>query len=832
MFRGAFVSMPPEWRAPVSDHRRGNKAGSRPGSGSKPPPPPPFGVVRAPRRQTAEQQPSTCCRRAAALVALALAALALAAALAGGPRSRGRGGGDLFSTGERRRRLLDGLPAGALAVAFPPPPPAAAPRTPAPPPPIQDSALRAFAALCATGRETYVVMDRAGGRAFSSRSIEALGVAARARGGEGATTTDNPTAACPLADIMLAGADRSLGLCTDAAIYAWLLGARVLPLGTPLGRYGSSGGRSKSNATNNHDPCASHPAPARLSLEPLYARWVLREELGEAGGEAASVGAEAFAREGGGMGASGDGGSAQRQQRGQRGQRQQRHQRRGGGGWGGGGAGALLKRPRGRRRLAARLLPAADNAPPRWWSPNPENQPLADRDLHARMDAVLCKTRACERMMLAYMRDLAGEVAAQAAANATAQAPPPPAKSPALVLFAGHTSLDPLDAAAIRQLPLIARAPGPRRPAPDLPPEEEDEGEPEGEADAREAAAVAALLAPSTLPLQQGEPPEQPPSSSSSPPVLLLAAEWPGPLRALHVRGKSGLKHTAELLACWYGKRGGGEGAGGGRGDKKGAATAKKRAAAASLAPWPELDVVGPVPNPQVPDSLARTYLAANVRLPLQQLLRAAGAGAARAAAATSPPFSFASVAALQRRSAVHVCPSEREGFGHYVNEARAVGALVVAPAHAPLDELVWEAEEEEHKGEEDGTRERGQQQQRRRQRAPQNATTTTTGVLIRPAAGAAAYFSQDGPPVPALARYANLSVRLSPADICGAAQRALSLPEAERAKRGQAARAAFLEQRRALERRFFGDSGGADHESGLREALWRQLVEAGDRGW
>ena len=43
----------------------------------------------------------------------------------------------------------------------------------------------------------------------------------------------------------------------------------------------------------------------------------------------------------------------------------------------------------------------------------------------------------------------------------------------------------------------------------------------------------------------------------------------------------------------------------------------------------------------------------------------------------------------LQTTSGVHICTSGAEGFGHYINEARAVGALVVTTNHAPMNELV-----------------------------------------------------------------------------------------------------------------------------------------------
>ncbi|KAJ3120233.1 hypothetical protein HK100_012888 [Physocladia obscura] len=44
---------------------------------------------------------------------------------------------------------------------------------------------------------------------------------------------------------------------------------------------------------------------------------------------------------------------------------------------------------------------------------------------------------------------------------------------------------------------------------------------------------------------------------------------------------------------------------------------------------------------------------------------------------------------ALQYQSAVHICPSEQEGYGHYINEARSLGSVVLTTAYPPMNEFV-----------------------------------------------------------------------------------------------------------------------------------------------
>lgn len=43
----------------------------------------------------------------------------------------------------------------------------------------------------------------------------------------------------------------------------------------------------------------------------------------------------------------------------------------------------------------------------------------------------------------------------------------------------------------------------------------------------------------------------------------------------------------------------------------------------------------------------------------------------------------------LQNSCRYHICTSEYEGFGHYINEARSVGAIIISTNAAPMNEIV-----------------------------------------------------------------------------------------------------------------------------------------------
>jgi hypothetical protein len=128
-----------------------------------------------------------------------------------------------------------------------------------------------------------------------------------------------------------------------------------------------------------------------------------------------------------------------------------------------------------------------------------------------------------------------------------------------LLLFAGHTSVDPLA--------LL----GANKPSPP----------------------VSKKAHPGATPQQL----EHPRQSKSRPLDSQAASRQQGtgsvaaavqPLSMLHVRGKSGLKHTKQLLDCWL-----------------------------QHPEWPQLTVIGPMPNEQITGTEAKRYMAApNIHVP------------------------------------------------------------------------------------------------------------------------------------------------------------------------------------------------------------------------
>jgi hypothetical protein len=119
---------------------------------------------------------------------------------------------------------------------------------------------------------------------------------------------------------------------------------------------------------------------------------------------------------------------------------------------------------------------------------------------------------------------------------------------------------------------------------------------------------------------------------------------------AIHVKGKSGLKQTRVTLDCW-----------------------------AKHPDWPPLVVVGRVSDEELtPPSRS----AGNIIFfpPISP------AGSSQQSEVL---LDAARLRDMQGAASMHVCPSVREGFGHYLNEGRAVGALVVTVDHPPMNELV-----------------------------------------------------------------------------------------------------------------------------------------------
>ncbi|KAJ3099299.1 hypothetical protein HK100_004913 [Physocladia obscura] len=180
-----------------------------------------------------------------------------------------------------------------------------------------------------------------------------------------------------------------------------------------------------------------------------------------------------------------------------------------------------------------------------------------------------------------------------------------------------------------------------------------------------------------------------------------------------HAYGSSGRKSTVQLVDCWSQHRW-----------------------------WPPLTIVG---------TLNRTYfesrfgsLASNIII-------------------ISDLLNTPALRRLQYANAVHVCPSQQEGYGHYINEARAMGAMIVTTNHPPMNEFVVDG---------------------------------YSGVLIEPSA------VLKVEPYQGLGDYFVSPVDITPGDVCTAVKRVLGMGVGERREFGRRARMQYdLDTRLFVER-------------------------------
>lgn len=177
-----------------------------------------------------------------------------------------------------------------------------------------------------------------------------------------------------------------------------------------------------------------------------------------------------------------------------------------------------------------------------------------------------------------------------------------------------------------------------------------------------------------------------------------------------HAYGQSGRKGTRELFECWF-----------------------------QHPEWPQLTVMG-----RYDDSYAEYKKRADQSSNVKYITTRA---------------SMDELRHLQLSHGVHVCPSQMEGFGHYINEARALGRLIVTTNHPPMNEFV-----------EDGV----------------------SGILIQPSKTTNEDYMLLGTVVDVVAKP-------SSQDICSAIQRVLEIPLEKRARMGQDARRRYEEDTATL---------------------------------
>ncbi|KAJ3062435.1 hypothetical protein HDU99_005215, partial [Rhizoclosmatium hyalinum] len=115
----------------------------------------------------------------------------------------------------------------------------------------------------------------------------------------------------------------------------------------------------------------------------------------------------------------------------------------------------------------------------------------------------------------------------------------------------------------------------------------------------------------------------------------------------IHVHGSSGRKHTRQVFDCWKWHP-----------------------------EWPELVIVGSRNKTDyMPDLGKKGAMRWPPNIKLYNRL------------------SIKKLRALQVTHGVHICPSNQEGYGHYINEARSLSALVLTTNYAPMNEMVVDGE-------------------------------------------------------------------------------------------------------------------------------------------
>ncbi|KAJ3262191.1 hypothetical protein HDU77_000410 [Chytriomyces hyalinus] len=172
-----------------------------------------------------------------------------------------------------------------------------------------------------------------------------------------------------------------------------------------------------------------------------------------------------------------------------------------------------------------------------------------------------------------------------------------------------------------------------------------------------------------------------------------------------HAFGHSGRKSTSSVIECWL-----------------------------KHPEWPELAIIGQRAVETNKERVLSNKATTNVKL-FNQL-------------------SSSDLQKLQSSHGVHLCPSGQEGYGHYINEARSLGAVVVTTKHPPMQEFV-----------QDGV----------------------SGVLANNSGSAPESYQLMG-------KYENVAVFVSPENVCAAVETVLKMPLEARAIMGLRARKRYEE--------------------------------------